>query len=180
MKQALNPSDQTILFICSSWSLRVMKSCDAVGCFQLWSVDGQCHSKLTLIACLGIRLLLWQGAGLPEVCGICASPMGMSQILYSISDGTRHLTLAVSVKPCMTDSFRCKVSSPTIRFMLFLSQQPWYYWNILELKKIKSHFLQFKTKQTLSWELLESFAASPFLELCSWQLQKTLSLRDVR
>lgn len=36
-------------------------------------------------------------SGLPEVCGIRASPMGMSQIPYRVSGGTRHLTLAISV-----------------------------------------------------------------------------------
>lgn len=29
-------------------------------------------------------------SGLPEVCGNCASPMGVSQIPYRVSGGTRH------------------------------------------------------------------------------------------
>lgn len=123
MKWALNPSSQTRLFIFSSFC--VVKSCDSVGCFQLQSVDGESHSKHPCIAHLG----LWSSQGLWHLC----------QPHRDVSDTLRHLRWlqAVSVKPCMTNSFRHKISSLTMRFMLFLSQQPWYYWNILELKKKK-------------------------------------------
>lgn len=99
-----------------------MKSCDAGGAlgYGPW-VAAAVPNALPL--CLGLQAAFGQGAGLPEVCGTCASPMGTSQIPYSVSDGNRHLTLAVSIKP-MTDNFRCKVSPPTVRLMLLLTQQP--------------------------------------------------------
>lgn len=126
--------------------------------------------------------LLQRSAGLPEVCGICASLIGTSQTPYSIASqvalGTSHL--AIWTKPCITDRFMHAVSSPVIRCKLFLSQQPQYFWNIVVV--VFFNPILYHLKQTLSWELLESFAAqnmSPFLELCSWQLQEAPFPREV-
>lgn len=114
------------LFI--SWSLRDVKSCNAGDTLSYrLLVAGAIPNALPL--CLGLQPAFGQCADIPEVCGTRGSPIGTSQIPYSVSDGTRHLTLTVSIKP-MTDNFRCKVSSPTVRLMLLLTQQPWYYWNI--------------------------------------------------